>query len=246
MPADPIYNDETMKIIIPLLFCLLTVAAVDSAAQTPSDSDAKILRSEKFKMSELAEKAGIDGTVVLSIRVDEKGDVRSAEVVAGPSWPCGQDPKGELNELRAAIKENVLASKFSPAIRNGKPKAADMWIKFSVGEAFRDAARKRELEEAMKSGKPLSVKFGVLNGRALKLPTPAYPSAAKAARASGTVPVEVEIDEQGNVARAGAVGGLPVLQSSARTAACEAKFAPTILQGNPVRVHGVITYNFNR
>jgi len=40
---------------------------------------------------------------------------------------------------------------------------------------------------------------GVLNGKATYLPKPAYPPIAKAAHASGTVNVQVIIDENGNV-----------------------------------------------
>ncbi|MGB7923925.1 MAG: TonB family protein [Pyrinomonadaceae bacterium] len=85
---------------------------------------------------------------------------------------------------------------------------------------------------------------GVLNGKATSLPKPAYPPVAKAARASGTVTVQVTIDENGNVISARAVSGHPLLQAAATQAARGAKFSPTKLSGQPVKVTGVITYNF--
>lgn len=85
---------------------------------------------------------------------------------------------------------------------------------------------------------------GVLNGKATSLPKPAYPAIAKAAHASGTVTVQVTIDESGNVISARAVSGHPLLKSSAEAAARQAKFAPTKLSGQPVKVTGVIVYNF--
>jgi len=85
---------------------------------------------------------------------------------------------------------------------------------------------------------------GVLNGKAISLPKPPYPAVAKAARASGTVTVQVTIDENGNVISARAVSGHPLLQSAAVQAARGAKFSPTKLSGQPVKVTGVITYNF--
>jgi periplasmic protein TonB len=85
---------------------------------------------------------------------------------------------------------------------------------------------------------------GVLNGKATSLPKPAYPPVAKAARASGTVTVQVTIDENGNVISARAVSGHPLLQAAAVQAARSAKFSPTKLSGQPVKVTGVITYNF--
>lgn len=85
---------------------------------------------------------------------------------------------------------------------------------------------------------------GVLNGKALVLPKPEYPPIARAAHASGTVVVQVLIDEEGNIVAAHAVSGHPLLQSAAVTAAREAKFSPTTLSGQPVKVTGVIQYNF--
>jgi protein TonB len=84
----------------------------------------------------------------------------------------------------------------------------------------------------------------VLNGKALSLPRPAYPAIARAARASGTVTVQVTIDESGKVASASAVSGHPLLKQAAVQAAYGARFSPTLLSGQPVKVTGVITYNF--
>ena len=85
---------------------------------------------------------------------------------------------------------------------------------------------------------------GVLNGKAIARPKPIYPPIARAARASGTVVVQVLIDEEGNVVDAHAVSGHPLLQAASVAAAREAKFPPTRLEGEPVKVTGVIQYAF--
>ena len=85
---------------------------------------------------------------------------------------------------------------------------------------------------------------GVLNGKAINLPKPTYPPIARAAHAAGTVVVQVLIDENGNVVSAHAVSGHPLLQAAAVGAARSAKFSPTKLSGQPVKVTGVIQYNF--
>ena len=85
---------------------------------------------------------------------------------------------------------------------------------------------------------------GVLNGKAISLPRPAYPPIARQAHASGTVVVQVTIDENGSVISAHAVSGHPLLQAVAVAAARGARFLPTKLSGQPVKVTGVITYNF--
>ena len=85
---------------------------------------------------------------------------------------------------------------------------------------------------------------GVLNGKAIKLVQPPYPQIAKSAHASGQVIVRIIIDEQGNVISAAAVSGHPLLQPAAVVAARASKFTPTKLAGQPVKVTGVLLYNF--
>lgn len=91
---------------------------------------------------------------------------------------------------------------------------------------------------------PKTISGGVLNGRAISLPRPPYPPAARAVRASGPVSVQVLIDEDGRVISASAINGHPLLRSAAESAARGARFSPTMLSGQRVKVSGVITYNF--
>jgi TonB family protein len=89
-----------------------------------------------------------------------------------------------------------------------------------------------------------TVSGGVLDGKALSKPEPAYPALAKAARASGFVTVQVTVDETGRVVSAEAVSGHPLLRPAAVAAARQARFSPTLLDQEPVKVSGVLTYNF--
>jgi protein TonB len=95
-------------------------------------------------------------------------------------------------------------------------------------------------------GKPcvLSVSAGVLDGKAISKPEPVYPTIAKAARAQGSVKVQVLVDENGDVISAQALSGHPLLQQAAVAAALQAKLSPTLLSGQPVKVSGTLTYNF--
>ncbi len=90
------------------------------------------------------------------------------------------------------------------------------------------------------------ISIGVINGKATSLPKPPYPLPAKAVGASGAVNVQVTIDEQGNVVSAKAVSGHPLLRDAAERAARNAKFSPTYLSKVPVKVNGLIVYNFTR
>jgi protein TonB len=88
------------------------------------------------------------------------------------------------------------------------------------------------------------VSGGVLNGKAISKPQPAYPPIAKAARASGTVTVQVLVNEEGSVISAEAINGHPLLLKAAVAAAYQAKFSPRIISGQKVKVSGVLTYYF--
>lgn len=97
-----------------------------------------------------------------------------------------------------------------------------------------------------RSNTPPTISGGVLNGRAIHLPKPAYPPLAKAAKATGTVMVQVLVDENGKVISATAVSGHVLLRVAAAQAAREARFTPTKLSGQQVKVSGVISYNFTQ
>ena len=84
----------------------------------------------------------------------------------------------------------------------------------------------------------------VLVSKAISLPKPAYPPMAKAIGAQGSVAVQILVDEQGRVISAQPVSGPPTLLAAAKQAAFQARFTPTMLSGQPVKIQGVITYNF--
>ncbi|MDI1243280.1 MAG: TonB family protein [bacterium] len=91
---------------------------------------------------------------------------------------------------------------------------------------------------------PSTISGGVLNGKATVLPKPPYPPAAKAVRASGAVTVQITVEEDGNAAQAKALSGHPLLRAAAEQAARNARFTPTLPSGQPVKVIGVLIYNF--
>jgi TonB family protein len=92
--------------------------------------------------------------------------------------------------------------------------------------------------------KPRVIHKRVLNGEAILLPKPPYPPMAKQMKIQGAVSVQVLIDESGKVVSAKAVSGSAALVHVAEEAALRARFSPTKLGDQPVKVSGVITYNF--
>lgn len=88
------------------------------------------------------------------------------------------------------------------------------------------------------------VSAGVLDGRARNKPSPSYPALLGANPASGSITVEILVDETGKVIAAKAISGHPLLREAAARAAYQAEFAPVRLSGQAVTVYGTLTYDF--
>lgn len=84
----------------------------------------------------------------------------------------------------------------------------------------------------------------VLNGMAIKLFKPKRSSEAFVINAKGKVEVEILIGEDGKVIKARAISGHPLLRQSSEQAALLTTFLPTYVDGKPVKVTGLIVYNF--
>ena len=123
------------------------------------------------------------------------------------------------------------------------PTTVHVLINALDGTIFKTSKEERRIGFAEGSGRR-AIQGGMLNGKAVSLPPPEYPEIAKRAHASGSVTVEITIDETGNVISAHAVSGHPLLQAAAVTAARQASFTPTRLSGEPVKVAGLLVYNF--
>jgi TonB family protein len=85
---------------------------------------------------------------------------------------------------------------------------------------------------------------GFMNGKAVDLPKAVYPEEARKSRIAGQVQVQILVDETGKVVSAVATFGPEVLREAATKAAMRAKFKPTIVDGVPVKVSGILTYDF--
>jgi periplasmic protein TonB len=100
-------------------------------------------------------------------------------------------------------------------------------------------------KEETKPPKPKTVvSLGVIESKITQKATPPYPEMAKRARVSGAVTVQILLDEQGRVVNARATNGHPLLRAAAERAAYQTRFSPTFLSNQPVKVSGVITFNF--
>ncbi len=159
--------------------------------------------------------------------------------IVGERW----SPDGEAAKPGLVLYRVVVLSGDEPPLRTF------VWVNAADGSIYRtekeERRKEREEEQSFERlPKRTPINGGVLNGKATSLPTPEYPLIARQAKASGTVNVEVLINEGGHVVAAHSVSGHPLLQAAAVAAARQATFAPTRLEGEPIMVRGVIVYSF--
>ncbi|HEY7545568.1 MAG TPA: TonB family protein, partial [Blastocatellia bacterium] len=84
----------------------------------------------------------------------------------------------------------------------------------------------------------------MVEGQILNRVAPIYPSEAKARRVTGEVVVEVEISKKGKVKSARVISGHVLLREAALTAARAWKFAPTTLNGEPIKSTRTLVFRF--
>ena len=134
-------------------------------------------------------------------------------------------------------------SSFATGPVNTSPESSGVIVDTPANEDTLEQARKTLPPEPWRfPGRP--IQGGILNGKAVSLPVPEYPAAAHASGDSGQVSVDVIIDEQGNVIWARASEGPETLRSAAETSAWKARFSPTKLNSQPIKISGRIVYNF--
>lgn len=226
----------------PLLMVTFFVAAVVTGQGVPGDSEPKLLTNTRFTLPQSVIDAEIDGKVQVAIFLDDKGKPKKAVMSAGPMWPCGTQPIKAIDDLDKALTEMAMSLTFSPAIKSGKAESRALSLTLELKNPKLEF--KPEIDPATGKPKEPVITGSVLNGKALSLGRPNYPSEAKARRDGGSVDVLILISEDGSILRAGALNGAATLQFAARDAACRSKFSPTLLAGNPVKVSGIVTYNF--
>ncbi|MFZ1699533.1 MAG: energy transducer TonB [Pyrinomonadaceae bacterium] len=188
---------------------------------------------------ETAKKAGIGGSVAVDILIDEAGNVIFAQadlfeqrVRRSVEGTVAMEAVEVDLSLREAAEAAAREAKFAPTMLNGEPVRVKGKMVYSfVADGDAVAGLK-------------GINGGVLNGKATALPKPVYPAAARAVGAQGTVSVQILINEEGNIESAAAISGHPLLRAAAEAAARGATFLPTQLSGKPVRVQGILTYNF--
>ena len=183
--------------------------------------DANILRMAQPASAPVAAPAAADNTVSPSQNLVSNNPAKAQQVA---------------QSLPVAMSSDKLMSTSSLELANNH-----------VESGAQSVSVKLDSEPPPATPKPMlrPVSGGVLNGTAVNLPPPSYPEAAKRMRVAGIVSVEVIVDETGKVISAQATSGPVALREVAIQAALRARFSPTKLSGQPVKVAGLINYKFS-
>ena len=197
---------------------------------------------------ELLAKLPGGNTIQVFVRVSATGQAFDAVAFIGKL--CNGDPSPVDEQLQNVLLDAARQTAFYPAHNEGQPIGGAYILKFKIPTNEKLGPAK----PAKTDGKPPPAPApesstagphgGVVNGHAISLPKPKYPPLAHVLHVAGPVSVQVIIDEQGDIVAAYPVTGHPLLFEATADAACQAKFSPTLLSGHPVKVSGVVTYNF--
>lgn len=138
--------------------------------------------------------------------------------------------KSSKKQQQTQAAANATTAAAAPA-NNAQPPAQQP---AAAGQQPADAARA--------GGAPVAV--GSLAPRAKQKVSPTYPTIARAARVTGVVTVYIVVNEKGEVETVQKLEGPLQLQQAAADAARRWRFNPTVIDGQPVRVTGYLSFNF--
>ncbi|HEU4711335.1 MAG TPA: TonB family protein [Pyrinomonadaceae bacterium] len=229
-----------------------SVAVVDARGVTFEPTEITY-RSIMYYLDENMLKTVTGAGTTAAVAPQPTAPVTTAPATTNPTTkPAVEQPKPNTNTAANKARDN---RKTPPATTAPDlPAASSSATKFNVapvdlktpGEVVTAQEVRVSLEEPPPAPRPIlkPISGGVLNGTALSLPQPIYPEAAKRMRTAGMVAVEVILDETGKVVSATATTGPTILRDAAVQAALKARFSPTKLSGQPVKVSGVINYKF--
>jgi TonB family protein len=171
-------------------------------------------------------KQGVQGTVVVEVKLDANGNVADAHVVSGP------------DDLRRAALESVLQWHL---MKNLAGSSRQVSISFSLP----NSSPTQPPAAAAAPGAAYHVGAGVTAPVLLYKREPEYTEEARKAKYSGTVLLYVDVDPSGKATNIRVQHSLGLgLDEKAVEAVKQWKFKPGYKDGNPVTVGATIEVNF--
>ncbi len=230
-------------IALPVLIICVFVST--SAAQNASAGPTFVPETDLSKVSKR-----YSGVIQVWVSYNAEGSVTDVNALYGPGWYCPSAP--DVAQLHAVAEQAARGAKFEASEKGGTGVVEFPLGLVNEGPPKVEAGDRATADLPRYTAAPVPgapaitqpVDGKVMVGKAKLLPAPEYPAAAKAIKLSGMVQTQLMIDEEGRVTMAVPVSGHNMLRRAAAYAACRAEFTPTLVEGNPVKIQGTITYNF--
>ena len=207
----------------------------------------------------LARQARIQGTVMLSVTVDQDGNVQDISLISGHPM------------LAPAAIEAVKQWKYRPYLLNGIPVNLETQVQVNFSLSENPSPDQPSAEGAgsntpgvvtgtVVTGKPsplagddpriatpqrIRVSSGVSQQLVVKKVPPQYPQDAREQNIQGAVILQATIDKEGNVSKLELISGHPLLAPAAIEAVKQWKYKPYMLAGNSLEVETQIQVNFS-
>lgn len=144
-----------------------------------------------------------------------------------------------------APKETVAEKQLTPNVNpDNEPKVPTRERRVNTPNTGTETVA-QNTNQTPKAGDDTPLQVGSLVEYATQKVNPVYPPQAKTLRMTGTVKVEVMVDEQGQVSAVQNSSGPSLLQRAATDALKKWKFKPFTKDGQPVKAKGFVNFNFN-
>lgn len=180
----------------------------------------------------VAIESGVSGTIIVQVRVNKTGTVDSVISISGPNHVCSNSRRPEIVALRSAAYEAAMKTQYTPAKRNKRSVESTATLRFDfVPPSSSDPTtvnRNANSIEVKRAGAPIEREI----------------SASTVDGLTGTAEITYITDVDGSMYVAIAASGHPKLKAAAVSAACSEILGPTVVNGQPVRITGILRYKF--
>jgi tetratricopeptide (TPR) repeat protein len=189
----------------------------------------------------------------------EKFNGSDAQETLGAIWSLGnlKRSNNEFNEA-AALYRRVYENRIK-TFGAGDAETHDAYARYRCaliknGNKTQAEALKNDFDVVKNNSKRPStaagqiIDGGIVTRKAINLARPPFTEEARSRNFSGKILVEIVIGEDGTVLHACAYSdNAPISQIAVvEQAALQSTFKPTTIDGKPVKVSGVVVYNFSR
>lgn len=176
------------------------------------------------------------------MRIASISEIPAARPAPPATQPAVSTSTPAASTPKSAQKADASAQKPPKKSQQRKPSGTSSNAATAPPKNAQPPAQQPSESQTQAGGAPVAV--GSLTAKAKQRVSPSYPAIARAARVTGTVTVFLVVNEKGEVETVQKLEGPQQLQQAAAEAARRWRFNPTLIDGQPVRVTGYLSFNF--